>query len=71
MYLMLFCARLPWWPSGKKKKKKNPPAKAGDMDLILGSGRFIGKGSGNPLQSSCLGNHMDRGGWWATALGVA
>ena len=26
---------------------------------------------GNPLQSSCLGNPMDRGTWWATVCGVS
>ena len=26
---------------------------------------------GNPLQYSCLENHMDRGAWWAIAHGVA
>jgi len=25
----------------------------------------------NPLQYSCLGNPMDRGGWWATVHGLA
>ena len=30
------------------------------------SGRSPGKGNGNPLQSSCLGNLMDRGAWQAT-----
>ena len=39
--------------SGKKKtKQKNPPANAGDItDLgsILGSGRSLGGGNGNPL----------------------
>ena len=29
------------------------------------------KGSGNPLQCSCLENFMDRGAWWATVHGVA
>ena len=29
------------------------------------------KGNGNPLQSSCLKNSMDRGAWWATVHGVA
>ena len=24
------------------------------------------EGTGNPLQYSCLGSPMDRGGWWAT-----
>ena len=43
---------------------KNPPANAGDarnMGLIPGSGRSHGEGNGNPLQYSCLENHMDRG----------
>ena len=46
---------------------KNPPANAGgtgDIGLILGLGRSPGGGNGNPLQYSCLGNHMDRGAWW-------
>ena len=50
---------------------KNPPASAGDVGLIPGSGRPPGKGSGNPLQYSCLGNPMGRGAWWATFHGVA
>ena len=29
--------------------EKNPPANAGDMGSIPGSGRFPGKGHGNPL----------------------
>ena len=49
---------------------KNPPANAGDKDLIPGSGRSSGGGNGNPLQYSCLGNPMDRGTWQATAHGV-
>ena len=35
------------------------------------SERSLRKGNGNPLQYSCLENHMDRGAWWATAHGVA
>ena len=50
---------------------KNPPANAGDMGLIPGSGRFPGEGNGNPLQYSCLENPMDGGTGWATAHGVA
>ena len=50
---------------------KNPLANAGDADLILGSGRSLGEGQGNPLQYSCLGNSMDRGDWQATVHGVA
>jgi len=44
---------------------------AGDMGLIPGSGRSPGEGNGNPLQYSCLGNSMNRGGWWATVHVVA
>ena len=33
---------------------------------IPGSGRSPGEGNGNPLQYSCLENHMDRGAWLAT-----
>ena len=50
---------------------KNPPASAGDLGLIPGSGRSPGEGHGNPLQHSCLGNPMDRGAWWAKVHGVA
>ena len=35
---------------------KNPPANAGDVGSILGSGRSPGEGNGNPLQYSCLEN---------------
>ena len=45
---------------------KNPPANAGDMDLIPGPRRSPGEGNGNPLQYICLGNPMNRGDWWAT-----
>ena len=47
---------------------KNPPANAGDardVGSIPGSGRFPGKGNGNPLHYSCLENPMDREAWWA------
>ena len=49
---------------------KNLPADTGDTSLIPGLGRSPGKGSGNPLQYSCLENPMDRGGWQATVHGV-
>ena len=44
---------------------KNPPANAGNagkMGLISESGRSSRRGNGNPLQYSCLGIPMDRGG---------
>ena len=50
---------------------QNPSASAGDADLIPVSGRSPGEGSGNPLQYSCLGNHVDRGAWWAMVYGVS
>ena len=49
---------------------KHPPADAGDagdVGSIPGWGRSPGRGTGNPLQHSCLENSMDRE---ATVLGV-
>ena len=51
---------------------KNPPANARavrDMGSIPGSGRSPGGGHGNPLQYSCLDNHVERKVWWATVHG--
>ena len=56
------------FPGGSVVKK--PPAKAGDMGSIPGSGRFLGEGNGNPLQHSCLENSKDRGDWQTTVHGV-
>jgi len=53
---------------------KNSPASAGDvrdMGSIPGSGRSPGRGHGNPLQYSCLGNPMVRGAWRTTVHRVA
>ena len=50
---------------------KNPSANAEYSGLIPRSGRSPGKGNGNPLRYSCLGNSMDRGVWWATVHGVS
>lgn len=44
---------------------KNPPANAGGVGLIPGSGRSSAGENGNPLQSS-----LDRGAWQTTAHGV-
>ena len=57
--------RLSWWLSDK-----DPPASAGDVGLILGSGRSPGEGNGHPLQYS-WGNSMDKGAWRAVVCGVA
>ena len=40
---------------------KNPPVNAGEVDLILGSGRSPGGGNGDLFhQHSCLRNPMDK-----------
>ena len=39
---------------------KEPACNLGDLCSIIGLGRSPGKGSGNPLQYSCLENSMDR-----------
>ena len=49
---------------------KNPSAKAGNAGSIPGLGRSPGGGNGNPLQSACLENPMNRGAWWAAVCGV-
>ena len=48
---------------------KNPPANAGDTDLIPGLGRFSGERNGNPLHYSCLEKPIDRGAWQASPQG--
>ena len=45
---------------------KNLPANAGDMGLMLESGRALGEGNGNALQYPYLENPMDRGAWKST-----
>ena len=52
---------------------KNLPSNAGDtgdLGSVPGLGKSPGEGNGNPLQYSCLGNPMDRGGLWAIVHGV-
>ena len=41
---------------------KNLPANAGDVGLIPGSGSSPGDENSNPLQYSCPGNPINRGG---------
>ena len=50
---------------------KNPPANAGDVGSVPGSGKSPGEGNGNLLQYSCLENSMDRGTWRAIVHGLA
>ena len=47
------------FPGGSEGKES--VHNAGDLGLILGSGRSPGEGNGYPLQYSCLQNSMDRG----------
>ena len=55
-------------PDGSAGKESTFSAgDAEDIDSIPGSGRSSGGGNGNPLQYSCLKNHMDRGAWWAVS----
>ena len=49
---------------------KNPPANAGDVGSISGSGRSFGEENGNPLHYSCLNSPMSRGAWWTIVHGV-
>ena len=50
---------------------KNPPATAGGIGSIPGSGRSPGEENDNPLQHSGLGDPIDRGAQWTTVHGVA
>ena len=50
---------------------KKLSAMAGDVVSIPGSEKSPGEGNDNLSQYSCLGNHMDRGAWWAIVHGVA
>ena len=45
---------------------KNMPANVRGAFSIPGSGRCPGRGTGNPLQYSCLENSTERGAWQAT-----
>ena len=69
MPLLLKASKQVGFPGGAAMKKL--PINAGDMGSILGSGRFLGGGNGDPRQDSCLGNPMEREAWWAAVHGVA
>ena len=60
---------LPQW-LGSRESAYNAGA-AGDVSLIPGLGRSPGGRYGNPLQSFCLENSMDRGAWCPTVHEVA
>ena len=47
------------------------PGDTEDASSILGLGRSLGGGYGNPLHCSSLENLRDGGAWWAAVYGVA
>ena len=53
------------FPGGIRDKELACQYRRRDMGSISGLRRSPGEGHGNPLQYSCLENHMDRGAWWA------
>ena len=57
------------FPGGSVKESSCNAGATGDMGLIPGSGRSLGRGHINPLQYSCLENPVDRGARQATVLG--
>ena len=58
------------FPGGSAIKNLSDNAgDARDAGSISGWGRAPGVGNGNPLQYSCLGNPMNRGGRWVTVHG--
>ena len=63
---ILLCKR--GFPGGSDGKES--ACNAGDLGSIPGSGRSPGEGNGYPLQYSCLERSLDRGAWWAQAIGL-
>ena len=57
-----------WLSCGSDGKEST--CNAGDLGLILGSGKAPGEGNGSPLQYPCLENFIDRGAWQTTVHGV-
>ena len=57
------------FPGGSDGKES--ACSMGDLGSIPGSGKHPGEGNGNPLQSSCWENLMDRGALPATVHGTA
>ena len=60
---------VPPWLSSKESTCNAGAAR--DPGSILGSGRSLGGGDGNPFQYSSLENPMDRGAWQTTIFRVA
>ena len=60
--------RHPGFPDGSGVM--NLPASVEDSDSVLGVGRSLAGGNGNPFRYSILGNPMERGAWCTTVHGV-
>ena len=59
----------PKWGFPGGSDSKDSTSNVGDLGSIPGSGRSPGKGNGNRLQYSCLGNPIYRGDWRASPWG--
>ena len=57
---------LPW-----RLRQWRTHLQCGRLGISPWSGRSPGEGNGNPLQSSCLEDPMDRGAWRATVCGIS
>jgi len=64
-----FCKTLLFWGFPCSSVGKESACSAGDPGSIPGLGRYPGEGNGNPLQSPCLENLMDRGTWLGAVHG--
>ena len=62
--LLFFYLGFPWCSDGKESA-----CNVGDLDSMPGWERSRGGGQGNPLQSSCMENPMDRRAWQVTVRG--
>ena len=62
LWASLIITGLPRWRSGKEFACQHRRCKRWGFNPW--SGRTPGVGNGNPFQSSCLENSMDRGTWW-------
>ena len=68
-YAFIHSLGLPWWLSGKESTYQC--RSLGRYGSIPELGRSPGRGNGNALQYSCLGNPMAREAWTATVHGAA
>ena len=60
---IMFAVGLSYMDFPGSSEVKASACTVGDVGTISGLGRSLGEGNGNPLQYSCLENHMDGGAW--------